>query len=124
MTPDTTIRQSTRTDPPDHANRNELPVVTPHPEIDLRMRCKCKGIAYPVECGGLYLYQCTKCKKFLIHAQSCNSCTLKGTPHEAEFNDLKDEDGSQFLNLIGEKIDPGTLSWVALHGCKTFRSTS
>ena len=42
----------------------------------------------------------------------------------AEFNDMHDEDGGKFTNLIGAidgKLDPAAFSWVALYGCKTYR---
>jgi hypothetical protein len=95
-----------------------------HPEINLRIKCKCGGIGIPATDGEIYFYLCPMCGKTLCHAHSCQDCDLLGIPHEAEFNDLHDEDGSKFLNAIGlvdGKIDPAGFSWVALHGCKTFK---
>lgn len=96
-----------------------------HPEINIRGRCSCNGVGIPATDGTIYFFHCSDCGKDIVHPHSCTSCDLLGKPHQAEFNDLMDEDGSQFLNDIGlvdGKIDPGAFSWVALHGCKTWRA--
>jgi hypothetical protein len=105
-------------------NNDSQKTVIYHPEIDLRMKCKCGDIAIPAYDGEIWFYKCQKCGKILVHAHSCQDCDLAGKPHEAEFNDLRDDDGGSFLNAIGlvdGKIDRHAFSWVALHGCKTYR---
>jgi hypothetical protein len=58
-----------------------------------------------------------------LHYRRCANCELKGTLHEAEFLGLRDEDGSQFLNIVDE--DPiVAMLWVNFNGCKTFRKAS
>ncbi len=98
-----------------------------HPEIDLRMNCKCGAVAIPAYNGEIWFYKCQTCGAILVHAHSCQECDLAGKPHQAEFNDLHDEDGGKFLNAIGlveGKLSQQSFSWVALHGCKTFRMKS
>lgn len=95
-----------------------------HPEVKLRMKCKCGTIAIPAFDGDIWFYKCQGCGATLVHEHSCQGCDLAGTLHEADFNDLPDEDGGKFLHLIGAndgKIDRHAFSWVALHGCKTYR---
>lgn len=91
-----------------------------------RMKCKCGGVGDVAQIGNetgfIYGYVCHSCGKVLIHAHTCDTCKFNGQPHTAEFNDLRDEDGSQFLNLILEEIHPGHLAWINIHGCKTWRS--
>ncbi len=55
-----------------------------------------------------------------LHHRRCANCELKGTLHEAEFIGLRDDDGSQFFNIVDE--DPVVaMLWVNFNGCVTFK---
>jgi len=50
------------------------------------------------------------------HKRRCHTCALRGVPHEAEFNELRDEEGGKMLNLVTEDTLVAQV-WVNLYGC-------
>lgn len=53
------------------------------------------------------------------HKHRCHTCALRGVPHEAEFNELSDVDGSKMLNLVTEDTVVAQV-WVNLYGCRNW----
>jgi hypothetical protein len=89
------------------------------------MKCICGKLARVAEAGegsGLFVYVCPSCERIMVHKRSCDSCKLKECSHEAEFNNLHDEDGGPLMNFIYEKPTPFHVSYTNIWGCKTWRA--